>query len=672
MQLSRLSSRAIFAAATLAVASPSVLAQTATWNGTVDSNWTTQGNWDTNSVPVSGQTALFNNAGNGNTTISLSGAAQPIGSIFFDAAAAPYVLGNSPAGDVFNFDAAGQLAMNSGVTANEEVGASITNAGAFTVTNSTTNSPTSPILTIGDSASPGTLTLSSAAGQTFTIAGPGRIVFNHAIQDSSGVPTAMAITSTGSVIFNGAITSNGNTTISGAGAKVMYNATATGSGTLSITPASASTVVTINAARGGTGGLDLGGTYTGSLLLNAQSTYSAGTTLNGPAAQVQLLVDSTSVSGNIVSGPLGTGTINFIGSTPSKLVPIGGDRTLANPIFWTNGMFAETNATADPTPRSLTLSGPIFFGTTGRTSTNNIVGASLIFGDPNNPSTMNLGASMTFSTNVANGGQSTIINDVVKNNPAGGTGALAAQNRCVLILNAANLYTGTTTATGTAANGYGTIFVNNTTGSGTGTGAVTIRGVNAGVGLGGTLGGSGTISGTVNVSPTASGQQGGNLSPGSSGVNSPGTLTTGQMTWNPVGRYIFDYNASNNATGGGVNDLVRNTGTGKLVLTTLTTSAKFDLNLNPLPTGSPTGTPATYVIASYAGGVTPPTGFSGTDLTPYFSFSGIYDTSVAPTVTLNGNDIDINFVPVPEPTTLLLASLGAIGLAIRPRRRRFA
>jgi autotransporter-associated beta strand protein len=73
-----------------------------------------------------------------------------------------------------------------------------------------------------------------------------------------------------------------------------------------------------------------------------------------------------------------------------------------------------------------------------------------------------------------------------------------------LTLTAANTYTGGTTVL------YGTLLVNNTTGSGTGTGDVTVN-------TGATLGGDGMIGGNVTVNT------GGTLAPG----NSPGTLTVG-------------------------------------------------------------------------------------------------------------------------------------------------
>src|SRR5206468_9886931 len=100
----------------------------------------------------------------------------------------------------------------------------------------------------------------------------------------------------------------------------------------------------------------------------------------------------------------------------------------------------------------------------------------------------------------------------------------------------------------------------------------------AGLGLGGTLGGTGTIGGTVAISSTTATNQGGILFPGLGG-NTAGTLNVAAMTWNPFGRYVFQYDSNNTTTGGGVNGLVN--GTGTLNLT----------NLGNVTPGTPSATP---------------------------------------------------------------------------------
>src|SRR5688572_15004017 len=46
-------------------------AASAAWTGTTDALWATPTNWTASPVPGTGDTATFNNAGNGNTTIDL-------------------------------------------------------------------------------------------------------------------------------------------------------------------------------------------------------------------------------------------------------------------------------------------------------------------------------------------------------------------------------------------------------------------------------------------------------------------------------------------------------------------------------------------------------------------------------------------------------------------------
>ena len=115
---------ALFAALALALIAPAAPAQS-NWTGAASNAWTTAGNWSAG-VPVSGNTAVFNGAGNGNTSISLGGAAQPIGTIQFDtAAAASYTFGALASGDAFNFDAAGAITVTNTVTAAQTFDAAI-------------------------------------------------------------------------------------------------------------------------------------------------------------------------------------------------------------------------------------------------------------------------------------------------------------------------------------------------------------------------------------------------------------------------------------------------------------------------------------------------------------------------------------------------------------------
>jgi hypothetical protein len=96
---------------------PATAARAETWTGLAapDNNWTTIANWDT-TVPVSGSTAVFSSAGNGNTAISLGGTTQQVGNLWFDTAnAAAYTIGQL-AGDALAFDAGGEIRVFDTVT----------------------------------------------------------------------------------------------------------------------------------------------------------------------------------------------------------------------------------------------------------------------------------------------------------------------------------------------------------------------------------------------------------------------------------------------------------------------------------------------------------------------------------------------------------------------------
>lgn len=801
MRSARLSPRAILTAAALAVVTPSVLAQTTTWNGDSSTLWTDSANWD-NGVPSSGSISLFNGAGNGNTSISLSGGSQSLGTIVFDSSSvAAYTLGNAGLGDQFNIDPNGGIAVTSTVAANQTIGAAIklngngtfinssasgslllgaasapgtitlANGGVATFNaatsgasvvindvivdpsvglgtvalkgvsggiiqinslntysgttafngatgslvrfnhdfnagdpsgpfgtgtmyfNNTANNQLQPVggdrilanplalnfgfvistdpdeaahsltftgpitetslgrtltnslasgatLTLGSSSNPSTITLPPSNSQGTTIAGTGATVIYDSIQDGAGTIDNVTVSSTGPITFNGAITSNGNFTISGANPFVIFNAARTSSGTLTVSGAA-------------------------TVEFNVQNTSTGTTVLSGAAANI-LLNASSNVSGT--AGPFGTGTVVFNNSTPPIMIPIGADRTISNPILFSSGMFAaNAAATIDNTgPHSLTLSGPLSLPA-GKVMTNNLLGAALNFGSAASPSTFAMGGIITLQSQ-AGLGNNLIINDAI----SGTGGGFKIQNNAKLTLTNANSFTGGITVITSA--GSGLLYVNNSSGSGTGTGAVTVTGNGSGAGTGGTLGGTGTMAGLVTISSTTGTSQGGIITPGPD-TGGPATLTAGSMAWNPNGRYIFEYNASNTTTGGGVNDLIKGSvisgSTGALNLSGLSGGAQFDLNLKPIA-GAPSATPQTYVIATFDGGV----GIAnGTDISNLFTYSGLFGST--PTVTVadagsGAQSLDLSFAPVPEPGTLLLGSLGAIGLALRPRRRRSA
>ena len=100
-------------AAVVLLLAPRAGSKQSIWVGsaTPDNKWTTVSNWNLG-VPGSGDTAFFNNAGNANTTVGLSGAAQPIKTIEFDNGITPsYTLGFAASGDKFLVDSGGSILM---------------------------------------------------------------------------------------------------------------------------------------------------------------------------------------------------------------------------------------------------------------------------------------------------------------------------------------------------------------------------------------------------------------------------------------------------------------------------------------------------------------------------------------------------------------------------------
>ncbi len=173
-------------------------------------------------------------------------------------------------------------------------------------------------------------------------------------------------------------------------------------------------------------------------------------------------------------------------------------------------------------------------------------------------------------------------------------------------------------------------LANNLSGSATSNGAVV---VNAGA----TLGGSGFITGAVTCLD-------GTLSPG----NSPGTLTLGSTTFTAGSQLLFDLDTPN-VIGGGINDLTEVNGNLLLAGT---------LVINPLA-GFGAGT---YRLFDYTGSLTSQglsiTGISG-------DFFAVLDSSVP-------GQVNLNVAAVPEPSTVVLLGLGAVGVVLGTRRRRAA
>jgi hypothetical protein len=213
--------------------------------------------------------------------------------------------------------------------------------------------------------------------------------------------------------------------------------------------------------------------------------------------------------------------------------------------------------------------------------------------------------------------------------------------------------TGNNTYQSTITVNAGRLAVNNTAGSGTGTGPVIVN-------TGATIGGSGTVGGVLTVNT------GGTIAPG----NSSGTLSVGSNT-TVAGTYAFELTTAGTSaaasTGGSSpalphiqHDVISVTGT-------LTfTGSILNINSGAGSTGLVNTNPYSWLIATASGGITgtPTLGtVSGVDFVAAQTSGGTF------TVDTVGNNLFLNFTPVPEPATVLGLAAGAMGLAGLIRRR---
>jgi len=257
----------------------------AQWNGTVDTAWDNDANWSA-AHPAGTNTATFNNAGNGNTTINL-GAGAGFGTLLFDNAACEAYNIGSIAGQTITIANGGAIVVNNGVIKTQTIAANVNLSPNGTFSNNGANDAFIVNCT-------GNVTGGVAAG-TFILNGSdtGNNNISGIIADGAG---ALALTKSeaGKWILSGANTYTGATTISG-GTLQIGNGGTTGS-------LSANSSITNNAALifnrtntitqgtdfasviGGTGTLTQSGT--GILALNGANTYAGTTTIGAGTIQV--------------------------------------------------------------------------------------------------------------------------------------------------------------------------------------------------------------------------------------------------------------------------------------------------------------------------------------------------------------------------------------------------
>ena len=380
-----------------------------------------------------------------------------------------------------------------------------------------------------------------------------------------------------------------------------------------------SDVVTYADVISGTGSVTQAGT--GTLIFTNTNTYTGGTTISSGTFQF----GNGGASGNAGAGPiLNNSHLVFNrsdGEEYTYAITGTGDVTKAGAgtLVFTNDGNTYSGGT--------TISGGAIQigngGTTGRLGPGTVLNNSHLI--------------LNRSDDTDYAGSMTGTGDLIQS----GTGAVTFSGN-------ANTFSG-----GTIINA-GKLLVSNSAGSGTGSGVVNIN-------SGATFGGTGLISGALMIN------DGGSVSPGAS----PGQLQVGGgTTFAGGGRYVFEIN--NTVGTAGTNwDLLSISGS---LTISATVNTPFVLDLVSLTAGNANGALANFNSANayswkFVTTTSGITGFSAGafQYDPSYFYNGLDVGHFF--VSQTGNDLYLNFTPVPEPTTWVLLSLGLSSVLLSLRRK---
>ncbi|CAA6691589.1 MULTISPECIES: autotransporter-associated beta strand repeat-containing protein [unclassified Lentimonas] len=322
----------LFTAVALALLSSQAHADSSSWVGTTDAQWSDLTNWSGGAaVPGTTDTATFNTAaGAGGSVIDLGGAVTVQTLAFDTAAVAAYTIGTGAVGtDTLTLDNDGSITVGADVVADQTINANVVLGNTATASTYTfTNASATNSLSVA-----GNITGGAAAAKTLAVTGAGATNLSGIISDGSATSLAITSSDAGTLTLSGVNTYSGGTTINAGSTILADNNLALGSGTVTLTDTNATLALgdgvnIVNALTvanlGNAKTITVAGTtaeYSGNI---TNSEYSKAFNLNATSGKT--LTVSGVISGN------GTGALTLNGS---GTVILSGNNTFARNVSLT-------------------------------------------------------------------------------------------------------------------------------------------------------------------------------------------------------------------------------------------------------------------------------------------------------------------------------------------------
>jgi len=627
------------------------------WVGGPGSDWGAGGNWQGGTAPAPGDMINFGATGSIGT-VDLGSSGRTVAGLTFQSNVSTTV--GSTANNVLTFDngaaavvvgAAGTHTISAPITLNSDAifnltaGTHLTVAGQIsdgTAGKNLTAVGTGTLLLIGLNHYSGITTIQNGVLNVATLSDYGQdsSIGNRPIGGDGGGNVGIlfrggTLQYTGSTpqSTNRAIRINANGGDGFSGGATIDASGSVPSATLSFTATSSPDFF----EQGGTRTLTLTGSNTGNNVFAMQIQEVAGSTnVVKSGAGTWDLTSTTSTYGGVTifaGGILNVASLADYGQS-SSLGSRGSDGGAGNvSMLFQGGTLQYTGSTPQSTNRAIRINadgGDGFTGGATIDASGSVPSATLSFTATSSPDFFEEAGTRTLTLTGSNTGNNTFGLAIVE---TGGATTVTKTGVGTWVLSGNSTYTGATNVT------QGTLVV---TGSLNGTTSIPVA-------VGATLAGTGTVTtggSGINVSGT--------LTPGLPGVGGTLTLAGGGLSFNPGSVLSLTLGPANITSGVG-------TDTGTIAFST----PGDYLTGNGLATLSLSGAinyADTYLVFQ--------------NVTTFgFEFSQItgYDTAnFQAQITQVGANYDLSFLPVPEPSSVVLLAAGLAGLSFRPWRRRCA